>query len=148
MERDSKNREHQQYSLLLQARFGVFMMVKIQVAVFWVMTSCNVGYQHFRRPCCLHLHSKVCEARKGIGMCEPKGRGVKLPVEASVVGSRKKWKSVGWPWPYVVPSPKNTIHNSNKLIQKPETVNSNDCSKLLNRICIRYGGSISSLYYS
>jgi len=32
--------------------------VLIHVEVFWVVTSCNVavGYQHFRGPCCLHLH--------------------------------------------------------------------------------------------
>jgi len=34
------------------------MAVKIQVKVYWVMMPCNVtvGYQHFRGPCCLHLH--------------------------------------------------------------------------------------------
>jgi len=38
-------------------RFEVFMVMKIQVEVFWVVTSCSVrvGYQCFRGPCCLHL---------------------------------------------------------------------------------------------
>jgi hypothetical protein len=41
----------------LDVRFEVFMAVKIQVEVFWVVMSCGVvvGYQHFRGPCCLHL---------------------------------------------------------------------------------------------
>jgi len=40
-------------------RFEVFMAVKMQVKVFWVVMMCNVavGYQHFRVPCCLHLQS-------------------------------------------------------------------------------------------
>jgi len=39
-------------------RFEVFMVVKIQVEVFWVVTACSVvvGYQHFRGLCSLHLH--------------------------------------------------------------------------------------------
>jgi len=38
-------------------RCEVFIAVKIQVEVFWVVSplSCGVGYQHFGRPCCLHL---------------------------------------------------------------------------------------------
>jgi len=32
-------------------------VVKIQVEIFWAVTlySVVVGYQHFRRPCCLHF---------------------------------------------------------------------------------------------
>jgi hypothetical protein len=35
----------------------------MQVVVFWVVTPCSavVGYQHFRRPYCLHLHSLLPE---------------------------------------------------------------------------------------
>jgi hypothetical protein len=35
----------------------IFTAMKIQVAVFWVMTPCSdvVGYQRFGEPCCLHL---------------------------------------------------------------------------------------------
>jgi len=35
--------------------------MKIQVAVFWVVTLCSsvVGYQCFRGLCCLHLHGDV-----------------------------------------------------------------------------------------
>jgi len=42
---------------LTAARFEVFMVVKIQVQVFWVLTLCSaaVRYQRFRRPCCLQL---------------------------------------------------------------------------------------------
>jgi len=38
-------------------RFEVFMMVKIQVEVLWIVMPCNVaiGYQRFGVPCCLHL---------------------------------------------------------------------------------------------
>jgi hypothetical protein len=36
------------------ARFEIFMGVKIQVKVFRVVTA--VGYQHFGGPCSLHLH--------------------------------------------------------------------------------------------
>jgi len=34
--------------------------MKIEVEVFCVATPCSiaVGYQHFRGPCCLHLHTK------------------------------------------------------------------------------------------
>jgi len=41
--------------------FEVFTAVKIQVEVFWVVTSCSVvvGYQRFGEPCCLHLEDKV-----------------------------------------------------------------------------------------
>jgi hypothetical protein len=36
------------------ARFEVFTEMKINVAVFWVVTPCSgvVGYQCFRGPCC------------------------------------------------------------------------------------------------
>jgi hypothetical protein len=39
-------------------KFEVFIAVKIQAEVFWVVMLCNVvvGYQCFRGPCCLHLH--------------------------------------------------------------------------------------------
>jgi len=38
-------------------RSEVFMVMKIQVMVFWIVTMCyDVGYQCFRVPCCLHLH--------------------------------------------------------------------------------------------
>jgi len=42
------------------ARFEAFMVVKIQVEVFWVGTrySVVVGYHCFRGPCCVHLHPK------------------------------------------------------------------------------------------
>jgi hypothetical protein len=37
------------------------MTVKIQIEVFWFVTVCTVeiGYQHFRGPCCLHLQGDV-----------------------------------------------------------------------------------------
>jgi hypothetical protein len=39
-------------------RLMVFMMVKINVDLFRIVTSCNVavGYQHFGGPCSLHLN--------------------------------------------------------------------------------------------
>jgi hypothetical protein len=42
-------------------RFEGFMVVKIQVEVFWVMMlrGVMVGYQHFRGSCCLHLQGEV-----------------------------------------------------------------------------------------
>jgi len=42
-------------------RLEVFMAMKMQVAVFLVVTLCiNVGrYQHFRGICCLHLQGEV-----------------------------------------------------------------------------------------
>jgi len=48
-------------SLVLDVRFEVFMVVKIQVEVFWVVTLCSivVGYQCFRGPCCFHLQGEV-----------------------------------------------------------------------------------------
>jgi hypothetical protein len=38
--------------------YEVFMVVKIQVQFFWIVTMCSVavGYKCFRSPCCLHLH--------------------------------------------------------------------------------------------
>jgi hypothetical protein len=41
--------------------FEVFMVIKIQVVVFWVLTPCSVvvGYQHSRGPCCLHLQGEA-----------------------------------------------------------------------------------------
>jgi hypothetical protein len=40
-------------------RFETLAAVMFQVKVFWVVTPCSVvvGYQCFRRPCCLHLQS-------------------------------------------------------------------------------------------
>jgi len=42
-------------------RPDIFMVMKTQVDVFWVVTSHNivVGYQSFVGPCCLHLYSEV-----------------------------------------------------------------------------------------
>jgi hypothetical protein len=42
-------------------RFEVFMVVKIQVEVFWVVTLCNVvvGYQHSKEPCSLCLQLPI-----------------------------------------------------------------------------------------
>jgi hypothetical protein len=42
-----------------EARFEVFVAVKIQVKVFWVVILCCVatGYQCMRGPCCLALLS-------------------------------------------------------------------------------------------
>jgi hypothetical protein len=42
-------------------RFEVFLVVKIQVQVFQVVTLCSVvvGYQYFRGPCCPCLNSEV-----------------------------------------------------------------------------------------
>jgi len=50
------------------ARFEVFMAVKIQVEVLWVVTPCSVvvGYHCFRGPCCHHLQSEVSGAWLGI----------------------------------------------------------------------------------
>jgi hypothetical protein len=41
-------------------RFEVFMAVKIQVKVFWVVIPCSavVGYYCLGRPCCLHLQGE------------------------------------------------------------------------------------------
>jgi hypothetical protein len=67
-------------------RFEVFMVVKIQVKVFWVvmLSGPAVGYQHFGGPYCLHLQGEVHNARKwtwekeqGAGQgntCKPIGR--------------------------------------------------------------------------
>jgi hypothetical protein len=40
------------------ARLQVFMAMKIQVVVSWILTpsSDTVGYQHFGEPSCYHLH--------------------------------------------------------------------------------------------
>jgi len=45
-------------SIVDSARLDIFTVVKMQVAVFWVMTlySDVVGYQCLGGPCCLHLH--------------------------------------------------------------------------------------------
>jgi hypothetical protein len=43
---------------ILYAKFEVLMMMKIQIAVFKVLTPCSdvVEYQRFGGPCCFHLH--------------------------------------------------------------------------------------------
>jgi hypothetical protein len=42
-------------------RLRVFMAVKIQVVVFWIVTSySDVGYQCFGRPYGLHLQGSIC----------------------------------------------------------------------------------------
>jgi hypothetical protein len=57
-------------------RLEVFMAVKIQTEIFWVVMPCSVvvGYQHFRGPCCLHLHNEVT------GNSETKGHRYRLVV--------------------------------------------------------------------
>jgi len=42
---------------MIYVRFEVFMAVKIQIEVFWVVTLCSVAivYQHFEEPCCPRL---------------------------------------------------------------------------------------------
>jgi len=37
---------------------NVFVVMKIHVMVFWVVTSCSVvvGYQSLGDPCCLHIY--------------------------------------------------------------------------------------------
>jgi hypothetical protein len=36
-----------------------FTAMKIHVVVFWITTLCSdVGYQHFKGPCCLHLQGE------------------------------------------------------------------------------------------
>jgi hypothetical protein len=60
-------------------RFEVFMVVKIQVEVSWVVTACSVavGYQCFRGPCYLHLQDEVNGAgEKGIDIGLEYKRGV------------------------------------------------------------------------
>jgi hypothetical protein len=41
-------------------RFEAFTAMKIKVKIIWVVMlySDVTGYQHFRRPCCLHLEGK------------------------------------------------------------------------------------------
>jgi len=42
---------------IMDVRFQAFIVVKIQVDFFWVVTQCSVvGYQCFRDLCCLQLH--------------------------------------------------------------------------------------------
>jgi hypothetical protein len=50
-------------TLLSATRFDVSTVVKIQVQVFWVVTSCTaVGeYQHFGGPFCLHFRVKFLQ---------------------------------------------------------------------------------------
>jgi hypothetical protein len=51
-------------------RFEVFIAVKIQVEVFWVVMVCSVrvGYQCFGGPCCLHLHGEVSQCLQNVGI--------------------------------------------------------------------------------
>jgi len=46
---------------MFKHRHEIFKVVKIQVKISWLVMPCNVavGYLHFRRPCCLHLHGEV-----------------------------------------------------------------------------------------
>jgi hypothetical protein len=54
-----------------KARFEVFTAVKMQVEVFWVVTSRSVvvGYQRFGGPCCLHLHGNE-GSHRGLTGCD------------------------------------------------------------------------------
>jgi hypothetical protein len=47
-------------------RWEIFMVMKVQVVLFCVMTpsSILVGYQHFRWLCCLYLQGKVNSVMK------------------------------------------------------------------------------------
>jgi hypothetical protein len=49
------------------AKFKVFMAVKIQAEVFQVVMTCSVivGYQPFEEPCYLHLQGEENGAGKG-----------------------------------------------------------------------------------
>jgi len=49
-----------QSNIHVHARFDLFMVVKIQVKVFWVVMlwSHAEGYQCFRGPCSLHIQSE------------------------------------------------------------------------------------------
>jgi hypothetical protein len=60
-------------------RFEVFMEVKIQVEVFWVLKPCSVvvAYQQFGGPCCLHLQVEVCMASQP-GTSQLKKRGCNM----------------------------------------------------------------------
>jgi hypothetical protein len=46
--------------VLFNAKFDVFTAMKMQVAVFWVVTPCSVvvGYRRFRRPYCLSITAR------------------------------------------------------------------------------------------
>jgi hypothetical protein len=59
---DANSTHYPQLSLLntLNSNFSltlIFMVIQIQVVVFWIMTPCSVmvGYQHFGGPSCFHL---------------------------------------------------------------------------------------------
>jgi hypothetical protein len=45
----------------IHAIFMLFMAIKIQVAVFWIVTSCRdvVRYERFGEPYCRHLQGGV-----------------------------------------------------------------------------------------
>jgi hypothetical protein len=48
-------------SLIILSRYEAFMVMKINVEIYWVVTPYGVavGYQHFRRPWYLHLQGGV-----------------------------------------------------------------------------------------
>jgi hypothetical protein len=50
-------------TMIYQARFEIYMEVKIQVEFLWVVTLCSfvVGYQRFGGPWCLHLQGEDVE---------------------------------------------------------------------------------------
>jgi hypothetical protein len=49
-------------------RLEVFMVMKIHVTAFWIVTSCSdmVGYQCFREPFCLHLEGEMITSLHGV----------------------------------------------------------------------------------
>jgi len=57
------NKEQNCKTGLLHHSFGAFMAVKIQVEIFWIVTTCNVvvGYQRFGGPFFLHLQGDSTE---------------------------------------------------------------------------------------
>jgi len=54
-------------NIISEVGLQIFIVMKIQVVVFWVMILCSdlVGHQSFGGPCSLHLHSEVNALRKG-----------------------------------------------------------------------------------
>jgi hypothetical protein len=68
-------------------RWEIFMVMKVQVVLFFVTTpSSNViGSQHFRWPCCLYLHGKVNSDMKGTLIWGGSIRGLGS-VEANTAG--------------------------------------------------------------
>jgi len=70
------------------------MVMKVQVVLFCVMTPSSnvVGYQHFRWPCCLYLHSEVNSAMKGTLIWGGSIRGLES-VQANTAGRTGQVKS-------------------------------------------------------